>query len=181
MSYRTQLRGLSEVYALSADQIFFSIFLYHIEHCLESHIPICLFIYSYPASFEECVSVAAIGKEKDLPVAKFSNSNVQVDYSGIGVDVISFKPYGGYQKMSGTSMACPHVCGFIAAISNPNDAKDTSAIRTKLTNEYSMDIGAPGPDTSTGLGFVTYLSEDELAQYFAKMGIQMKKTTASAY
>jgi len=137
------------------------------------------FLVSYPASFEECVSIAAIGKEKGLPVARFSNSNVQVDYAGIGIDVISLKPYGGYQKMSGTSMACPHVCGFIAAVISPDKKQD---IRNRLTTEFSIDIGAPGPDTSTGLGFVTYLDEDELAEYFAKMGIKMKKKgVASAY
>lgn len=124
--------------------------------------------------------MAAIGKAEGLPVARFSNSNVQVDYSGVGVDVISFKPYGGFQKMSGTSMACPHVCGFIAAISSPN-AKQTDAMRKRLTDEFSIDIGTPGPDTSTGLGFVTYLTEKELSQYFAKMGIQMKTKVASAY
>ena len=136
------------------------------------------FFHSYPASFEECISVAAIASEKGLPVAKFSNSNVQVDYSGIGVDVVSLKPYGGFQKMSGTSMACPHVCGFIAAIMSP-DKKDD--VRKRLTEEFSIDIGTPGPDTSTGLGFVTYLDENELAEYFARMGVDMKEAKASAY
>jgi len=39
-----------------------------------------------------------------MPVAKFSESNPEVDFAGIGVDVQSFKPGGGFQKMSGTSM-----------------------------------------------------------------------------
>jgi serine protease len=39
-----------------------------------------------------------------MPVAKFSESNPEVDFAGIGVDVTSFKPGGGFQKMSGTSM-----------------------------------------------------------------------------
>lgn len=39
-----------------------------------------------------------------LPVAEFSESNPQVTFAGIGVDVISLKPGGGFQKMSGTSM-----------------------------------------------------------------------------
>lgn len=123
--------------------------------------------------------MAAIAAEKGLPVAKFSNSSVQVDYSGIGVDVISFKPYGGYQKMSGTSMACPHVCGFIAAIMSPDKANDD--VRKRLTEEFSIDIGTPGPDPATGLGFVTYLDVNELSEYFSKMGIEMKKSSASAY
>lgn len=59
---------------------------------------------SYPASYEECISIAAVSKAKGLPVALFSNSNPQVDYAGIGVDVVSFKPGGGFQIMSGTSV-----------------------------------------------------------------------------
>ena len=59
---------------------------------------------SYPASFKECLSIAAVSKSKGLPVARFSNSNAEVDYAGIGVDVVSMKPGGGWQTMSGTSM-----------------------------------------------------------------------------
>ena len=52
----------------------------------------------------EVVSVAAVSKRDNLPVARFSNTNAQVDYAGIGVDVQSFKPEGGFQKMSGKSL-----------------------------------------------------------------------------
>ena len=65
---------------------------------------------SYPATFPECLSIAAVSKSKGLPVARFSNSNAQVDYAGIGVDVVSMKPGGTFQTMSGTSMACPREC-----------------------------------------------------------------------
>jgi len=49
----------------------------------------------WPAMLPEALSVAAVAKEDDLPVASFSNSNVEVDYAGIGVNVISFKVGGG--------------------------------------------------------------------------------------
>jgi hypothetical protein len=42
-----------------------------------------------------------VGKSENLPTANFSNTNPEVDYAGIGVDAISFKPDGGYQNMSG--------------------------------------------------------------------------------
>ena len=58
---------------------------------------------SYPAMWEEAISVAALTKSEDLPVAYFSNTNPQVDYAGIGVNVTSFKPDGGFQGMSGKS------------------------------------------------------------------------------
>jgi len=50
----------------------------------------------------EALCIAAVGKSGKLPVAYFSNTNPEVDYSGIGVDAISFQPGGGTQEMSGT-------------------------------------------------------------------------------
>jgi major intracellular serine protease len=61
-------------------------------------------MFSFPARWKETISVAAVKKVNGLPVAKFSESNPQVDFAGIGVDVTSLKPGGGFQKMSGTSM-----------------------------------------------------------------------------
>ena len=73
--------------------------------------PFIMIMYrSYPAFYNECISVAAVSKKKNFPVAVFSNSNVQVDYAGIGVDVVSMKPGGGFQEMSGACVrACVHV------------------------------------------------------------------------
>ena len=59
------------------------------------------FLIRWPAMIPECLSIAAVAKEEDLPVAYFSNSNVEVDYAGIGVNVISFKVGGGDTAKSG--------------------------------------------------------------------------------
>ena len=45
----------------------------------------------------------SVAKKLGFPVAFFSNTNAQVDYAGIGVDVVSMKPGGGFREMSGTS------------------------------------------------------------------------------
>jgi len=120
---------------------------------------------SYPAMWDEAISIAAVAKEGDLPVAYFSNTNPQVDYAGIGVDAISFKPEGGFQTMSGTSMACPHVCGLITALldkENGSGIEGDAALREVLNEKYLIDIGMKqGFDNGTGLGFLTYLSKDE--------------------
>ena len=122
---------------------------------------------SYPALWDEALCIAAVAKEDSLPVAWFSNSNPQVDYSGIGVDVTSFKPDGGFQNMSGTSMACPHVCGLLTALLDKenNPVKGDAAMRALLT-KYTLDIGVKGPDNVTGLGFLTFLTKSEFYEMF---------------
>ena len=126
-------------------------------------------MYSYPALWDETISVAAVSKSNsNLPVAYFSESNPYIDYAGIGVDVTSFKPGGGYQQMSGTSMACPHVCGFITALMTNNKAKYSilKTLKADLRKNYAIDIGAEGKDNSTGVGFVTYLKKNEFDEFW---------------
>mmetsp|Transcript_14777 Transcript_14777/g.18734 ORF Transcript_14777/g.18734 Transcript_14777/m.18734 type:complete len:353 (+) Transcript_14777:21-1079(+) len=131
---------------------------------------------SYPALWPEALCIAAVGKSGKLPVAYFSNTNPEVDYSGIGVDAISFQPGGGTQEMSGTSMACPHVCGLITALldkgpnSNPHDIKNDAELREVLNEKYLIDIGVKGADNATGLGFLSYLTKREIKKLW-KLGI----------
>ena len=119
-------------------------------------------LYSYPARFDETISVAAVRKEDGFPAAEFSESNPQVTYSGIGKDVVSLKPGGGIQTMSGTSMATPHVTGLIACLLSGNPTKyNDKQLRALLKNNYAVDIAQKGYDTQTGEGFVTYLAGDD--------------------
>ena len=66
-----------------------------------------------PSAAEGVVSVAALQQGAGgLTVASFSNTFAQI--SAPGVSILSAKPGGGTQTMSGTSMACPHVAGISA-------------------------------------------------------------------
>jgi subtilisin family serine protease len=122
-------------------------------------------MFAFPARWDETISVAACGKKRGLPVARFSESNPQVDFAAIGVDVISFKPRDEktgegdlFQIMQGTSMAAPHVTGLIAALMSHGKRYTPGQIRSLIAQKYVIDIGPPGRDNSTGLGFATFLS-----------------------
>lgn len=119
-------------------------------------------LYTFPAQFDETISVAAVRKEAGLPPANFSESNAKVSFSGIGKDVISLKPGGGHQIMSGTSMAAPHVTGLIACLLSDEPTKYTDyQLRKLLREKHTVDIAEKGFDKQTGAGFVTYLAAEQ--------------------
>lgn len=72
--------------------------------------------FGYPALYNECITVSACDERKSL--APFSNNSLQVDCIAGGVDVISTYPESQYARLSGTSMATPHITGAIALLIN---------------------------------------------------------------
>ncbi len=107
--------------------------------------------FSYPASYNAVVSVAAVNSSGAL--ASFSQRNSQVELAGPGVSVSSTWNNGGYNSISGTSMASPHVAGVAALVWSNHPQCTAPQIRNAL-NATAEDRGTPGRDTSYGWGIV---------------------------
>lgn len=106
---------------------------------------------NYPAAYPEVVSVAATDN-KDAK-ASFSTFNPDVEIAAPGVNITSTWTGGGYNTISGTSMATPHAAGVAAVIASLNPGGTPASWRTKLTSSVD-DLGTAGRDVNFGFGRV---------------------------
>ncbi len=112
----------------------------------------------HPARCPGYMAVAAIDRNKNL--APFSSrgpadlcDDCGVEISAPGVSINSTYQGGGYRKLSGTSMACPHVSGAAALLKELHPTWTPDRIRERLKATAS-DLGAPGNDPGTGAGLI---------------------------
>jgi subtilisin family serine protease len=97
------------------------------------------------------------------PVRWKSGSQIKPNVAAPGVSIKSAKPGGGYQSMSGTSMATPHISGVMAILfqASPNMTVDQAA---KAIIAGVTDLGVPGVDATYGSGRADVLKSVELIQ-----------------
>lgn len=108
----------------------------------------------YPAAMDEVVGVAAT--RNDDTRWSLSNYGSFVELSAPGYAVYSTynnldNSYHGYNYMSGTSMAAPHVAGLAGLLFSQNPARSIAEVRT-LMQSTAVDLGDPGRDDYFGYG-----------------------------
>ncbi|MHB8585071.1 MAG: S8 family serine peptidase [Thermoplasmatota archaeon] len=106
---------------------------------------------AFPGAYPEVLSVAALANATS--VAPYSCRGTTVEIAAPGSSVISTWLGGGYETLSGTSMAAPHVSGIAALLKAHFPAMNGSAIRARL-DATAVDLGPPGRDDASGYGRV---------------------------
>ena len=113
-----------------------------------------------PGAYEEVISIGATDAQDEIayfssrgPVSYNGKTYIKPDVSAPGVDVYSAKPGGGFQNMSGTSMATPHVAG-VAALMLQADPQISAERIQEILEETALELGDEGKDASYGSGRV---------------------------
>ena len=99
---------------------------------------------SYPAAYPEVIAVAATTSEK--VIADYSNGGSYVDVAAPGSLILSSWPTGtGYARLSGTSMAAPHVAGLAALLLQKGVLVTAVAVKNQIeTTALQNDAGGYG-------------------------------------
>lgn len=103
----------------------------------------------YPAAYPGAIAVAASDSKDKL--ASFSSRGSQVAVIAPGVDVKSTYMGGGYDTLSGTSMATPHVAGLTALYVATHKGATPEQARAALTAASTKIPGIPDIGQGAGL------------------------------
>ncbi|AGH43078.1 S8 family serine peptidase [Paraglaciecola psychrophila] len=108
----------------------------------------------YPAGYENVIAVSAIDKQQQP--YRWSNRGNYIDYSALGVNVLSAQPQQSVGKESGTSMAAPVVSAALACLSfkHRKHNKPNRTTVLALLWDQAVDLGPKGRDPIFGAGAI---------------------------
>lgn len=102
-----------------------------------------------PGRYPEVLAVAASNRHDRL--ARFSSRGPEIDLVAPGAGVLSLKPGGGFRRMSGTSMAAPHVTAAAALLLSREPDLSPANIRFRLQQTAEWLPEVPAGEQGAGL------------------------------
>jgi subtilisin family serine protease len=111
-----------------------------------------------PGAYPNVIAIGATDSNDGIarfssrgPVSYQGETYTKPDVSAPGVAVYSAKNGGGYQKMSGTSMATPHTAGVVALMLQADPDISVERIQ-QILEDTAVDLGDEGMDNAFGWG-----------------------------
>lgn len=105
---------------------------------------------AYPAAYDNVIAVTAVDKKQKI--YRWANRGDYIDFSALGVSVLTARSDGSFGYETGTSMAVPLVTAAVACV-DFSKAIDSSLMFDQLKTQV-IDLGASGRDPIFGEGLL---------------------------
>lgn len=132
--------------------------------------------FAYPGAYNEVIQVGAVDFQRGI--AEFTNTNDEIDLVAPGVEILSTYPENKYARLSGTSMATPHVSGALALLINLAESQFDR--RMSEAEIYSQLIKRTTPigysKQAEGNGLLTLALIDKVGELFSTYTRNWQKT-----
>ncbi len=104
----------------------------------------------YPAAYQGVIAVSAIDRQQNL--YRWANQGSYIDFSALGVEVLTTQANQSIGEESGTSLAAPVVAAKMACQRFQHSQSHRKAKAALIKN--AIDVGAPGFDKQYGHGII---------------------------
>jgi subtilisin family serine protease len=104
----------------------------------------------YPAAYENVIAVSAVNREG--AIYRWANQGEYIDFTALGVSVLTLQAGEGLGRESGTSMAAPHISAAAACLAAKSKATPESIY--EQLKQLAKDLGESGKDAVFGHGLI---------------------------